>query len=109
MKQIKVSAKYWNSLNTAQQNALSDLAYKYGLQYAKRIISLISKHFPTFATIAPLSYYRPEMPGYLTNGVFIAIDDNNAILGTAQKSYGNGITERVKRHENGTYTEVWHN
>jgi hypothetical protein len=109
MAQIKVSAKYWNSLNAAQQTALSDLAYKYGLQYAKRIISLISKHFPTFATIAPLSYYKPEIPDYLTNGVFIAMDGNGAILGTAQKSYGIGITERVKRHENGSYTEVWHN
>lgn len=77
MKQLKVSANYWNSLTTAAQSALSDLAYKYGLQYAKRVITLASKHFPTFSDIAPLAYYRPEIPAYLTNGVFIATDGGN--------------------------------
>lgn len=108
MKQIKVNATYWNSLTEAAQKALSDLAYKYGLQYAKRVITLASKHFPTFSDIAPLAYYRPEIPAYLTNGVFIAID-NGAILGTIQKGAGIGITERVKKHNNGNYIEIWHN
>ena len=109
MKQLKVSAAYWNSLNTAAQKALSDLAYKYGLQYAKRVISLASKYFPAFSDIAPLAYYKPEISAYLTNGVFIAIDCNGAILGTIQKGAGIGITERVKRHEGGEYREIWHN
>lgn len=110
MKELKVSAAYWNGLNTAAKNALSDLAYKYGVQYAKRVITLASKHFPTFETLAPLSYYRPNLPEVLTYGVFIAIDGRGAILGTVQKSYGVGITERVKRHEtNGKYTEIWNN
>ena len=109
MQTIKVSAAYWNRLNTAAQKALSDLAYKYGLQYAKRVISLASKYFPAFSDIAPLAYYRPEIPTYLTNGVFIAIDDKGTILGSIQKGAGIGITERVKRHEGGEYREIWHN
>lgn len=109
MKQLKVSAAYWNGLNAAAQKALSDLGYKYGLQYAKRIISLASKHFPAFADIAPLAYYKPEIPAYLTAGVFIAIDDKGAILGTIQKGAGIGITERVKLHQGGEYREIWHN
>lgn len=109
MKQLKVSAAYWNGLNAAAQKALSDLGYKYGLQYAKRIISLASKHFPAFADLAPLAYYKPELPAYLTGGVFIAIDGKGAILGTIQKGAGLGITERVKCHERGEYREIWHN
>ena len=109
MKQLKVSAAYWNGLNAAAQKALGDLAYKYGLQYAKRVITLASKYFPAFADIAPLAYYKPEIPTYLTNGVFIAIDSKGAILGTIQKGAGIGITERVKRHEGGEYREIWHN
>lgn len=108
-KQIKVSAAYWNSLNTAAQKALSDLAYKYGLQYTKRVITLANKYFPSFADLAPLSYYKPELPDYLTMGVFIAIDADGAILGAIQKGAGIGITERVKRHEGGEYREIWHN
>ena len=107
MKQIKVSAAYWNSLNAAAQKALSDLVYKYGLQYAKRVISLASKYFPSFADLAPLAYYKPELPDYLTGGVFIAIDADGTILGAIQK--GAGITERVKRHDGGEYREIWHN
>lgn len=109
MKQLKVSAAYWNSLNAVSQKALSDLAYKYGVQYAKRIISLANKHFPTFSDIAPLAHYKPEIPSYLTNGVFIVIDGNGLILGIIQKGAGIGITERVKRRENGEYHEIWHN
>lgn len=109
MKQLKVSAAYWNGLNAAAQKALSDLGYKYGLQYAKRIISLASKYFPAFADLAPLTYYKPELSAYLTGGVFIAIDEKGAILGTIQKGAGIGITERVKRHERGEYREIWHN
>lgn len=111
---LKVSAKYWNGLNTASQAALSDLAYKYGLQYAKRVVTLANKHFPTFAAIAPLSHYRPELDPIFTNGVFMCIDANNTVLGTIYKGSGIGITERVKHREiaaNGEigYTEVWHN
>lgn len=108
MQTIKVSANYWNSLTTAAQTALSDLAYKYGLQYAKRIITIANKHFPTFTDIAPLAYYSPEIPAYLTNGVFVAID-NGAMLGIIQKGAGIGITERVKKHDKGNFLEIWHN
>ena len=109
IKQLKVSAAYWASLNAAGHKALGDLAYKYGVQYSTRIITLVSKYFPAFADIAPLAYYKPEIPAYLTNGVFITIDGTGAILGMVQKGYGIGITERVKRHENGDYCEIWHN
>lgn len=109
MKQLKVSAAYWNDLNAAAQKALGELAHKCGLQYAKRVITLANKYFPAFADIAPLAYYKPETPAYLTNGVFIAIDGKGAILGTIQKGVGIGITERVKRYDGGNYREIWHN
>lgn len=108
MKQLKVSASYWNSLNDAGQKALSDLAYKYGVRYSKRIITLANKYFAEFTDIAPLSYYKPESHSMFTHGVFLAIKDH-AILGIIQKTEGYGITERVKRRENGTYTEIWNN
>lgn len=108
MRQLKVSAAYWDSLNHAGKKALSDLAYKYGIQYSKRIITLANKHFPTFTDIAPLAYYKPELPIIYTSGVFVAIRENE-ILGTISKTSGYGITERVSRHENGKYTEIWNN
>lgn len=108
MRKLKVSAAYWDSLNAAGQKALCDLAYKYGVQYTKRIITLANKYFPAFTDIAPLSYYKPELPPLFTSGVFIVAVDGE-VLGTISKISGIGITERVRRRENGKYTEIWNN
>ncbi len=108
MRQLKVSAAYWDSLNAAGQKVLCDLAYKYGVQYTKRIITLANKYFPAFTDIAPLAYYKPDLPLIFTNGVFIAIRDGE-IMGTIHKISGIGITERVSRRENGKYVEIWNN
>lgn len=109
MKELKVSAKYWQNLNEPGRRALSDLAYKYGVRYSKRVITLALKYFPTFTDIAPLSYYKPNLPTYFTAGVFLIIDENSEILGTIHKRECIGVSERVNQKIGTEYREIWHN
>lgn len=109
MKLLKVSAKYWQQLSEPGRRALSDLAYKYGVRYSKRVITLASKHFPTFADITPLSYYKPNLPTYLTAGVFIIIDASGEILGSILKNECIGVSEHVSQKIGAEYREIWHN
>lgn len=110
MKQLKVSASYWNGLSAKEQTIFADLANRNSsVQYAKRIIALARKHFPNFGDIAPLTHYVSEAEKMFAYGVYVVFGTDNKKVGTIYKGYGIGITERVKRCVGNDFKEVWHN
>lgn len=110
MKQLKVSASYWNSLNAKEQTIFADLAYRNNnVQCAKRILALARKHFPSFGDIAPLTHYVSESDKIFAYGVYVVFGADNKKVGTIYKGQGIGITERVSRSVGNDFVEVWHN
>lgn len=110
MRQLKVSASYWNGLSANEQMIFADLANRNGsVQYAKRILALAQKHFSNFGDIAPLTHYVADELKMFASGVFVVFDTNKKKVGTIYKGYGFGVTERVSRYIDNHLQEVWHN
>ena len=110
MKQIKVSASYWKKLSDKERRIFCELTSVYGacIQDTKRILTLTKKYFPAFTEILPSRILNPDLPIYLTGGLYV-IKGSEGKLGMISKKCGIGITERVKKYENDNYIEIWHN
>ena len=108
MKQLKVSASYWNGLSAKEQMVFTIVANKEDIPYAKRIITLARKYFPNYEKIVPLDRYVDDERKAVLSRVWVVVYDGEK-MGTIWKTRGIGMTEKVSRFDGNKMCTIWHN
>lgn len=107
MSTFRISASYWNNLNENERLFIQQNVHSHGVQYCKRIISLV-RHFPEWDDVVNFSHYIKDKTAPLYSNVWV-ICKQGKVIGVIQKTDNIGVSERIDIKTSKGFETVWHN
>ena len=107
MSTFRISASYWNNLNENERLFIQQNVASHGVQYCKRIISLV-RHFPEWDDVVNFSHYINDQTAPLYINMWI-IFHKGVIVGLIQKTDNIGMSEKIEIKTTNGYKTIWHN